>query len=354
MSKNNLAKTYLRKLISCFLRNQRFEKGISVDKVHKILVIRNDALGDMLITLPAIAFLKGIAPNASIHVLASQKNYRLIEFDSNVDRVHIAEEKGLKFFRQLFTLRKEKYDVIISTIYVGITKQGFIANIIGGSKAFKSLLYSGEDKYTYYNFQSKLAEQQTPMWEKMYAQFAETFDFHMDTNKVIPYLKTDDNSKLALNKFLIDNHLKPKEYIVLNLSAGQDRNQITYEKYRKIVELIHTIFHSTIVFIHMPKQEKMAQDLSENYTIALPRSDILNIAELIRNSKLCISPDTGIVHLSAAVRTPTIGIFNSEYHSRFWAPYKVPGGKIIDSSNMIFELETMLQSLKNDGVINHG
>ncbi len=345
MSKNNAAKKLLNSFISLFLRNKRYDKGINPDKVKKILVIRNDALGDMLITMPAIALLKKAATHAEIHVLASKKSFRLLENDSNVDNLHIAEEGKLSFFKQMLTLRKEKFDVIISTIYVGITKQGFIANIIGGRKAFKSLLYSGEEKYTYYNFQSKTAEKQIAMWEKMYAQFAETFALSTNVDKVIPYLQTSESDKKTLNILLEELDLKYKEYLVVNLSAGQERNKIVKEDYVEILDILHRFFNKKIVLIHMPSENDLADNVKKEYTIALPKSDILTIAELIRNSILCVSPDTGIVHLASAVRTPTIGIFNSEYHSRFWAPYKVPGGKIVNGTNMLKEFEEIVSTL---------
>lgn len=345
MSKPNYIKKLLQKLLSLVLRNKRYEKGINPALVKKILVIRNDALGDMLITLPAIALLKKVAPNAEVHVLASQKNYRLLENDSNVDMLFIAEEKGISFLGQMLQLRKEQYDVIISTIYVGITKQGFIANIIGGRKAFKSLLYSGEDKYTYFNFQSKLAEQQTAMWEKMYVQFADTFGLSTDVDKIIPYLQTGDSDKKILNKLLDEHQLNAQQYIVVNLSAGQPRNEIAEKDYVEIVDILHRLFHKKIVFIHMPLDDKTADRLMTDSTVKFPKSDILTVAELIRNAVLCVSPDTGIIHLSSAVRTPTIGIYNSEYHSRFWAPYKVDGGKIVNGENMLNEFEKLVSEV---------
>jgi ADP-heptose:LPS heptosyltransferase len=346
MAKPNKIKKIILKILSFFLKNKRYERGINPDKVKKILVIRNDALGDMLITMPALALLKQIAPKAELHVLASNKNYRLLENDNNIDRIFIDETSTIKKLKQAVDLRKESYDVIISTIYVGITKQGLLANIIGGRQCFKSLLYSGKDKYTYFNFQSKIAEMQTPMWEKMYAQFADTFDYPIDFNNIIPYLETGDKDKFALKQISETYSLKHKDYIVVNLSAGQERNQISQSDYVEILDIINRVFHKKIVLIHMPNEKNIAEGLSNDNVIALSNLDILTVAELIRNAILCVSPDTGIVHLASAVRTATIAIFNSEYHSRFWAPYKVAGGKIVRDKDMLFQIEELAKKTK--------
>ncbi len=348
MANSNKLKKVILSFLSLIFRNKRYEQGISPDKVKKILVVRHDALGDMFVTLPAIASLRTLAPKAQVHVLASHRNYRLLENDPHVDKFHIVKQNNFKFFIQMLQLRKEKFDVIISSNYIGVTKQGVIANIIGNKDTFKSLLYTGEDRYTYYNFQSKKADIPESMWERMYIQFADTFALSTNVENITPYLYTSENDKLILKSLLGDMLLKSKEYIVINLSAGQPWNRLTEEEYVEIIRLSHRLFHKKIVLINIEQHPNISKKIDEKYTVIFPDSDVLTVAELIRNALVCITPDTGIVHMASAVRTPTLGIYNKEYQSRFWAPYKVQGGKVINDKDMILNFKKLASALASE------
>lgn len=337
MAGSNIIKSFIQFIISVFLRNKRSKKGINPKDIKKILIIRHDALGDMIITLPSLYLLRRLAPNAEIHVLASKRNCGVLRNVNEVDKIIVAKDGNLSFFRQIISLRKYQYSHIITAITQRITKQGMIANIIGGRNAFKSLYYKGDDKYVFYNFQSKLSRKYTIEWERMYALFADTLSTSFETSDMQMSLAPDAKENNYIDEFLKANQIKG--YAVINLSAGQQRNEIDIDKYLEIISYIKQNSSLDIILVFMPKDWEKAKRLQQKGVYLLEPAGILRVAELIRSAKVCISPDTSIVHLSCLIQTPTIGLYSNYVDAASWAPYRVKGGSIMFDENLTERLK---------------
>src|SRR5512139_3704285 len=90
----------------------------------KILVVKRDKIGDLLLTTPLLAHLKREIPSASIHVLANDYNAWVVADDPDVERVWIYRRTrhagrvrvgaALGQVRQFFALRGERFDVAIA------------------------------------------------------------------------------------------------------------------------------------------------------------------------------------------------------------------------------------------------
>jgi ADP-heptose:LPS heptosyltransferase len=86
--------------------------------LRKILFIRIDRIGDMVLSTPALRAIKHTFPGANLTVLASRANAPLLRHDPHVDRVIVWEQgsKGISptgFLRQAARLAKTGYDAVI-------------------------------------------------------------------------------------------------------------------------------------------------------------------------------------------------------------------------------------------------
>ena len=90
----------------------------------KILVLKRDKIGDMLLMTPMLRHLRAALPDARIHVLANDYNAWVVEGNPNIDRlwVYPRARHGAQFrpsaviaqLRQLLQLRRERYDFAIA------------------------------------------------------------------------------------------------------------------------------------------------------------------------------------------------------------------------------------------------
>src|SRR3954471_17792236 len=81
---------------------------------HKILFLRHDRIGDMIVSTPAIRIIAESHPGFELHVLASPANAQVLENATHVAKViRFDRRKPADFFPTLRLLRRERYDAVI-------------------------------------------------------------------------------------------------------------------------------------------------------------------------------------------------------------------------------------------------
>ncbi|MDH5573766.1 MAG: lipopolysaccharide heptosyltransferase family protein, partial [Gammaproteobacteria bacterium] len=96
----------------------------------KILVVRNDKLGDFMLSLPAFALLKQTLPDTEIHALVPEYTRPMAEACKFIDHIEIDRGKDSNIWQLTHALRKQHYDAVItlySTTRVGVAV--FLAQI---------------------------------------------------------------------------------------------------------------------------------------------------------------------------------------------------------------------------------
>jgi len=89
----------------------------------KILLVRNDKLGDFMLAFPAFAQLKQNLPDIKLHVLVPEYTRSLAEACNYIDQVIIDPGKKEGFWALVKCLRTQHYDAVItlySTTRIGL------------------------------------------------------------------------------------------------------------------------------------------------------------------------------------------------------------------------------------------
>jgi len=89
----------------------------------KVLIVKRDKLGDLLLTTPMLAHLKGSRPDAEVHLLANDYNAWVVEGNRHIDRLwvyprvrHGGKLRLAAAFQNLllhWKLRRERFDWVI-------------------------------------------------------------------------------------------------------------------------------------------------------------------------------------------------------------------------------------------------
>ena len=89
----------------------------------KVLIVKRDKLGDLLLTTPLLAHLKASRPEARLHLLANDYNAWVVAGNPHIDRLWVYRrvrsgdrlDMGAAFawLRQRMLLRRERYDWVI-------------------------------------------------------------------------------------------------------------------------------------------------------------------------------------------------------------------------------------------------
>ena len=86
--------------------------------LKRILVVRPDRIGDVLLSTPALSALRRALPDAFIAVLVAPHAYEIVELNPYVDRVLVLDKKGkhrgvLGMMRLVRELKRERFDTVL-------------------------------------------------------------------------------------------------------------------------------------------------------------------------------------------------------------------------------------------------
>ena len=299
------------------LRNKEIPK-----KINKILLIRLGNLGDAILSIPAIRELKRNLSKSKIYMLTSPKTIGVYANVSYIDKLITINLNLSNLYNQLKILRKENFDLVIdmenysrtTALFTYFLKPKFSIgfNSKGQYRARlfdKSFVYDNGDKHEVDCFFDLIK----PLKIKIKTK---ELEFNVKPDKYVDKLLKENN--------LSKKHLK----IIVHASNNKDWNIKRWPEQRfasLITQLI--IKHKAKIILIGTKEDKeiinRVKGLSNQDKSIIDFSGKLNIpqtAYLIKRCDLYIGNDTGPMHLSAAVQTPTIGIYGPVNVNK-WGPY---------------------------------
>lgn len=128
--------------------------------------------------------------------------------------------------------------------------------------------------------------------------------------------------------------------IVINAFTGSPERNLSQEQLTQTIKMINEKSDGIIVII-LDHRRELDVSLPDNVVIN-PFNSLHHVMELIKNVDLVISPDTSIVHISAAWRKPLISIYkNITDNNDLWSPGYEEASQIIVNKRRISDVESV-------------
>ncbi|PJG60340.1 heptosyltransferase [Aeromonas cavernicola] len=282
--------------------------------MQTLLVICFDAIGDFILSLPALGALQLRYPDASIELLCSPRNVVLAQQVAGIAACH-----AVVLNRELFDkpswallrgLRSRHFDLVINLFdepdAVAMAKMLYIAH---GKLLSLPLRYKNEA-------QQKLQ----PLFRAKAREVAAAVNPHFVYRMfaIVEGAVSGPYSVPAPCNMAFDTS-RFGRYVVVNLAGSQQGNSVTARLQQDILAALPTITGlSYLCFSHTP--------------VAIERPDlrccypdsILDAATLVRDAVGVCSTDTAIVHIAASYAVPTLILMNSEPWREAFIPLHGP------------------------------
>jgi ADP-heptose:LPS heptosyltransferase len=323
---------FLYSILKLLLKTPQITPPIDITKIKKILILRYDAIGDMIVTLPSISLLKRLIPDSEIHVLASKRNYQIVENDKRISKVIIHSGITKNVFKEFWHLKKENYDLVLSFVFSKTTFSGIISNLTG-KKSIKinpreenrSHLYSA-----FFNIQVQISElrDKVTMLEILSNIICKIFDIKFNPDLIENKIYIDKDRKNNFIEFfsLYNNYFK----IFFNISSGNEFRKLSYDKNKSIIEqILQKNPKYMIILTYGPEDKNTAFKLageSNERVVPMPETrDIMDLAAVSSLADLFITPDTSTVHIASTANKPVLVLYSKlASFIREWMPYNVP------------------------------
>ena len=312
------------------LGNKPHSAVIDLNQVDKILIFRQDRIGDMIISTPIFRKLKKEYPHLKLYVLASASNAEIVQHDPNIDHLIINETGWLKKIKQIKWLRDQKFDVLLNFIFNRTTTIGILARLIC-PKGIK--VGQGPEKYKFYFNHFHTLERGEKHTCELYNELVEkAFGIHF-TGDEYPYqLFLPDQITKKVNNFFKDTISANSwgKFILLNISAAETEKSLTADQSEKIAYYLAKEKKLPVLVISAPWDTVIRDNIIKNVKSPLCKSfpengtaDLLDIAEIVNRAAFVVTPDTSIIHFASAMQTPVIGIYTPLKYTAEWYPFKV-------------------------------
>lgn len=293
-------------------------KFLPLKKPRRILLIRLEHVGDVLLTTPAFRALRRRFPGARIDVLVRDFASGVLKGNRNVDRVIVWNAPWLSnlgkrdswsdCLRVVKALRRERYDLAVD--FHGDPRNILLARLVAryvagfGIRGFGFLL----NKVVPYGN-------------------VHAIDRNLLLAKSLGADVSDRNMELELSKADIDyarNLLKGRKRLVcISPGSGRVEKNWIVDRWARLANILIEKHGVSIVFTGSRKDSELVRSISrmvrcrEKIFNLCGNTTITQLGAVIRRCSLVIGPDSGTIHVARAMNTPLIGLYTVE-DPRIW------------------------------------
>ncbi|MBM2815553.1 MAG: family 9 glycosyl transferase [Ignavibacteria bacterium] len=317
------------------------ELVLNLGDYPKIMVLRHDRIGDVLVSIPFFKLLRKRFPKARIDIILGKKNQgcrtALLSYFNNI---LIYEKNIFKISGMLFSIRQTKYDLIIDPFdKVSSTSNLFVKF----SKAALKLSIDKENSSVYTHV--------VPLRDKNKYHVVERTAALLLAFGIEP-----KNSDLSLEYTIMPsilesakNKLPPKEHFRIGINLfGSDRTRFWgLENNSEFIKIIKEKQQNCeILILTTPKYQYELSLLTQNgLAKAAPFADSLDeYAAMLSTCDMIITPDTSAIHFAAAYKIPCISLFKSsnKENGLVWSSYQPNSQSIISGTQNICDISVAI------------
>jgi heptosyltransferase III len=314
----------------------------------KILLVRNDNIGDAILSTPALQAIKEQYPSCFIGVLCAGYSHEAFADNPYIDKLFVYEKakhhprmQKLRHwanqFKTILSIRAEKFDYAVS---LRSSFSNSNASLVRWSGAKIKIVRLPPKKSQMIPFEAFIDEDGTGKHEA-----ERTFDCLKHFGIVDNGHKTVVNVKLArngANEKLALAGFADKPFVVFHISSRLLPNRISATKFKELSALIRNELGLGVVVTAAPKsqEENKAKMLfCESGEAYIQTSSLKELGAIVERSKLFVSLDGGAMHLGAAMGTPMLALFGKTDEAQ-WHPYCEGYALLKHPTNIAENLET--------------
>jgi heptosyltransferase-3 len=278
--------------------------------IRRILVVRADErVGNQLLTTPLLRALKEGLPHAEVHLLASARHAPVVARRS-VDRV-VPFEKRLAFRRPwrlaalLRRLRRERYDVVVEAGHWSAFS--LTASLLARTAAAGGCVV-GHARGDSARFLTHAVPHDAANANEVQAKLELLRPLGLFPRGLAP--ETDlGRDGAALASSLLARAGVRGAFAVLNPGARMADRRWPPAAHAAVARGLAGRGLAVLV-VWGPGEEAIARAVAEaSGARPAPPTSLAELAALLGSARLCVSNNSGPMHLAVAVGTPTVGIF---------------------------------------------
>ena len=284
------------------------------EQINRILIIRLAPLGETVLTTPVIRALRQHFQDAHIAYMVAPSREDLVSANPHLNEVLTYQSSVPKLIYQL-AQRKFQMAVVLQPTF-RLVLHTFLARIpfrVG----FET--NTGRKRLLHVAVPNNTEQHET----QRYLDVVRALGIEVIGDE--PEVFVDEAGKAWGKDFLENRNLNDgKPIIGLNPGAATSYRRWSAANFAVLGDMLHKADDAHIVITSGPREGELAHKVAQQMTyLPVIVNDItpMQLAALLQRCHLYISNDTGPMHLSTAVKTPTIALFGGSNPAQWGPPW---------------------------------
>lgn len=289
---------------------------IEKDKVKKILLIKLRGIGDVVLSTVVLDNLRAEFPNAVIHYLSDKPGTIAIENLKQIDKTIVFDRGStLNRIKQILKIRNEKYDLVFdffanpsTALITYFSGAAYRAGFPYKGRTYAYNLYGPPERDKYHNVE-------------LHLKFLEMLNLQNDD--ISMHFGLSKNDEKFAKDFFDKTFTNEKLIVGISPSGGWESKKCDPYKFAEFADAIVEKFNTDIFIVWGPGDKDEADEIAakmKHKSIMAPNSSILEMGALISRCDILVANDSGPMHISTAVGTPTLSL-HGPTNPRFLGPY---------------------------------
>ena len=310
-------------IVSSFLiQRLRYRRALPTEfKPRRILVVKLDHLGDVLLATPVFSNLRRAYPQAQIHALVGDQGTLVLQKHPDVDKIieysarffcRSGEPTRLHDAFQLFyKLSLQKYDLLIDLRGDWLTVIFALFKGAGYRLDFASLQVA-----------NKLGRSRFTGSHEVERNLDVLRSAHIPTPFKAPTFHTTLADQRWVDDFLIGlGWDTDRPLVAIHPGSPIELKRWRGERFAALADWLIKHNGAVILFVGVkaesPLVARIQKQMCGKAMNITGKTNLARLAEILKRCDLFIGNDSGPMHLAAAVGTPTIGLYGPGNPERF-------------------------------------
>jgi ADP-heptose:LPS heptosyltransferase len=305
------------------------EDRLQLPPAPRILLIRMERIGDVLVSTPILRALRARYPAGRIDLLVSRANYAVRDAVAPfVTHVWCYDKTVRSALRLMYALRHTHYDAIVDLIDHPSTTAQLVLRWCR-APAMVGLLHTECGLYTH---AAPLLDRSTVHPVERLAQLLLPFGID-PAGECLDLAYQLDGADIERARLTLGPATQPLRLGVNISGRGAEKNwgSANYIAVIRHLFVRDPRFHVSVC--GAPQDAAQVNQVAQaTGAQAVPQTGSLReFAALVREFDILLTPDTAAVHLAAAGKVPTVGLYHADPAVAPWLPYNTPNRAVSDS-----------------------
>jgi heptosyltransferase-2 len=282
--------------------------------IKSILFLRHDRVGDMVQSTAALKALRRGHPRAKIAVLASERNYEILDHNPSVDEILIY--KGTPWL--IREIRPRRYDLVIDPFVTHEIKQALMTFLSGGKYRIG---FEESGREIFYNLRGPTASQPKQM-----------IDHLLDLANLAggkrkgcePEIFLSDAEITWATEALAKKEISANELTIgIHPGAHYPSQRWSAERFGELAKRILEQGMAKVILLGDSVEEGLWEVVKKSGGENIPFLSFNKIREFVAILSRCdllVCNNSGPMHIAAALKVPTVSMIGPTV-TPLWLPY---------------------------------